>query len=192
MDKLLKNYPNASDREKIIKDLQSLPGEVLMDIANETDSFIPAKDGEVVTVQGGASCNAAGYYKVSNDTLHINPNNGAQTLTHEIGHSVDFNGIKTNTSSVERNKTFMKIYNQEMRQFIAAGNKQYIYSDKNRQREAYCTANPKEMFAECYTLLMTGNCGSKSTIEKYFPRTLAYINQLVDYNRSQSAKFRHH
>ena len=40
----------------------------------------------------------------------------------------------------------------------------------------YCTTNEQEMFAECYTLLMTGNCYSKDTILKNFRKTTVEYN----------------
>ncbi len=194
LDVLLKKYPNARDRARVIKQLQSLPGEVLMDIAIETDSFIPAKEGEQVSVGGGMACNAAGYYSGSTDTIHLDSNGSTQTLVHEMGHAVDFNGRVNNTSSVLNDRNFKRLFNEEMRNFIAAGNQRYVYTpDGNGSgtRGSYATANEKEMFAECYTLLMTGNCGSKAVIERYFPRCLAYINNKIEQNRSLSDSYRH-
>lgn len=193
LDVLLNAYPNARERAALIKQLQQLPGEVLMDIAVETDSFVPLRDGEVVNVGNGGRCQAAGYYRPSDDTIHLSPDNPVQTLVHETGHSVDFNG-RNNTSSVLRDKEFKKVFNAEMRAYLSAGNQRYIYDPSGNSSSPgnlYATANEKEMFAECYTLLMTGNCNSKDVIERYFPRTLAYINQKIDRIRNTSDGFRH-
>lgn len=193
LDVLLNAYPNARERATLIKQLQQLPGEVLMDIAIETDSFVPLRDGEVVNVGNGGRCQAAGYYSPSDDTIHLNPNKPVQTLVHETGHSVDFNG-RNNTSSVLRDKEFKKVFNSEMQAYLSAGNQRYIYDPSGHSSSPgnlYATANEKEMFAECYTLLMTGNCNSKDVIERYFPRTLAYINQKIERIRNTSDDFRH-
>lgn len=193
LDVLLNAYPNARERAALIKQLQQLPGEVLMDIAVETDSFVPLRDGEVVNVGNGGRCQAAGYYSPSDDTIHLSPDKPVRTLVHETGHSVDFNG-RNNTSSVLRDKEFKKVFNAEMRAYLSAGNQRYIYDPSGNSSSPgnlYATANEKEMFAECYTLLMTGNCNSKDVIERYFPRTLAYINQKIDRIRNTSDGFRH-
>ncbi len=192
LDKLLRNYPNARDRAKIIKQLQNLPGEVLMDIAIETDSFIPLKNTtETITVAGGAQCNAAGYYAGSDDTIHINHSNGNLTLVHEVGHAVDYNGIRQNRSSVLNDPNFKKIFNEEMRQYISAGNQRYVYNSPNSKRNTYATANEQEMFAECYTLLMMGKCNSQNIIEKYFPKTLKYIDNKIKQIRNMKDNVRH-
>ena len=195
LDKLLQNYPNARERAKLIKMLQKMPGEVLMDIAIETDSFIPSS-GETVNVGRGGRCQAAGYYNPSDDTVHIDPEKGVSTIVHETGHMVDFNraNSKRNNSSVLKDPEFKRIFNDEMRKYISAGNKRYVYDPSGRSnspRGTYATANEREMFAECYTLLMLGNCGSEGVITKYFPRTLAYINQKIEYNRQYSDSVRH-
>ncbi|MCM1339339.1 MAG: hypothetical protein NC191_06685 [Muribaculaceae bacterium] len=190
LDVLLKNYPDAKDRARMINQLQQLPGEVLMDIAIETDSFIPMKTGDVVNVDGGASCSAAGFYRSSNDTVHLDQYGGTDTLVHEMGHAVDYCG-KSNKSSVASSKKFVRIFNEEMRKFVAAGNRRFVYGDEKRDPSAYATANEREMFAECYTLLMTGKCKSKNVIEKYFPKCLEYINKQIELNRNQRDSYRH-
>ena len=197
LDKLLRYYANDHERAKLIKMLQQMPGEVLMDIAIETDFLIPSKN-ETVNVSNGGRCQAAGYYSPSDDTMHIDPDKGVLTMIHETGHSVDFNRANSkrrkNYSSVANDPQFKKIFNQEMRNYIAAGNKKYVYDPSGRSKsdpKTYATANEREMFAECYTLLMTGRCNSAAVITKYFPRTLAYINQKIEQNRSYSDALRH-
>ena len=64
----------------------------------------------------------------------------------------------------------MEIYKQK-------GNKTFSYHKSNGA--AYCTANKKEIFAECYTLLMTGDAMSKDCILEHFPETLNVVRQMI-------------
>ena len=41
----------------------------------------------------------------------------------------------------------------------------------------YATYSTGEMFAECYTLLMSGHCNSKDLILDYFPKTLEIVKE---------------
>ena len=42
------------------------------------------------------------------------------------------------------------------------------------------------MFAECYTLIMLGDCQSKDHIEKYFPETFKAAQELLQEIRKKS------
>ena len=99
-------------------------------------------------------------------------------VAHELGHAVDFNGKYTNTSSIDDNQEFMSAFNEEMEAYIAQGGK------KGGPGATYATTNEEEMFAECYTLLMLGNCGSKDIIVKFFPKTLKAVEKHIEYVRS--------
>ena len=48
----------------------------------------------------------------------------------------------------------------------------------------YCTYTQEEMFAECYTLLILGNCKSKNVILKYFPECLECAKEIIKETRN--------
>lgn len=172
---LLKNYDTSKEREELIETLQTLPGEVLMDIAIEQTTLI-AKDDTAKNL---------GYYDIGKDQVALKSDSSIRTIVHEFGHSIDYNdSYGNNVSYVKNCNTFMEIFNEEIEKFIADGN------DIN-QPGADATKNEREMFAACYTLLMTGDCSNRETIEKYFPRTLGYAKQLLEHIRGFSDSERH-
>lgn len=188
---LLKNFDTSKERKKFVEQLQKLPAEVLMDIAAEQTTLIELDGKTELDMGNGATCNAAGYYSSSTDQVAIHDNSSIDTIVHEMGHALDYNKLKGNNySSVTNSETYVELFNEEMDKYLADGNKRYVYGEYTK-RKTYATANEREMFAECYTLLMTGDCGSKTIIEKYFPRMLSYVKQYIEYNRSHSDSVRH-
>lgn len=189
---LLKNFDTSKERKKFIEQMQKLPAEVLMDMAAEQTTLIELDGKTELDMGNGATCNAAGYYTSGTDQIAIYDNSSIATITHEMGHALDYNKLNgSNKSSVTNSEIYVEIFNEEMEKYLADGNKRYDYDDALANPFAYATTNEREMFAECYTLLMTGNCTSKKVIEKYFPRMLSYIKQYVEYNRSHSDSIRH-
>ena len=67
---------------------------------------------------------------------------------------------------------------------------QYDYKNKITWKRGneynYCTANERELFAESYTLAMTGNCRSKNVITKYFPETFQIALEIIQETRQKS------
>lgn len=188
---LLKNFDTSKERKNFVEQLQKLPAEVLMDIAAEQTTLIELEGTTELDMGNGATCNAAGYYSPSTDQVAIYDNSSIDTIVHETGHALDYNRLSgKNKSSAHDSKNFTEIFNEELEKYLADGNKIYDYNE-NTKRETYATVNKREMFAECYTLLMTGDCGSKTIIEKYFPRMLSYVKQYIEYNRSHSDSVRH-
>lgn len=188
---LLKNFNTSEERKRFTEQLQNLPAEVLMDIAAEQTTLIELDSSETLNLGNNKTCNATGYYDPSSDQVALQSDCKISNIVHETGHALDYNRLSgENKSSAQNSKNFTEIFNEELEKYLADGNKIYDY-DKNTKRETYATANKREMFAECYTLLMTGDCGSKATIEKYFPRMLSYVKQYIEYNRSHSDSIRH-
>lgn len=188
---LLKNFDTSKERKKFVEQLQKLPAEVLMDIAVEQTTLIELEGKTELDMGNGATCDAAGYYTPGTDQVKIYDNSSIDTITHEMGHALDYNKLDgSNKSSVTNSEIYLEIFNEEMDKYLADGNKRYSYENYS-PRKTYATANEREMFAECYTLLMTGNCGSKKIIEKYFPRMLSYVKQYIEYNRSHPDSIRH-
>ena len=60
----------------------------------------------------------------------------------------------------------------------------------NRNEGAYCTTDETEMFAECYTLLMLGDCDSKDTIITHFPNTLKAVKDILEKTRKLPVNMR--
>lgn len=177
LEKLFKNVP--LDKKIHLKAIvQKLPGEVLADMSVEAGIIDYAP-----TDEDGVS----GFYLEGSDS--ITTDTSAETLVHELGHAVDYNGWIINTSSIEASEDFKKIFEEEMKNFTDAGNKPWD-GDNTAQADVgyhYCTKNMREMFAECYTYLMTGDNQSKGVIEKYFPKCLAFIDNHIAQVREENS-----
>ena len=170
------------DLEKIKtkKVIQQLPAEVIIDLSKEV-TFLSNRDGD-----NNRSC----YINIPDAVFLCDFD--VEALTHETGHALDFMGA---ISTTKKSSIFKNAYKTELQAFIDAGNVQYeknsISGYQNGSVENYATKNELEMFAECYTLLMTGNCTSKNCILTYFPKTLEAAKQHLNYIRAQDDKTRH-
>ena len=109
-------------------------------------------------------------------------------IVHELGHAIDNRNIlKYSTQSEE----FKKVFEEEMKAYEAAGNQRY--DGTYRAVPNYCTTNEKEMFAECYTMLMFGKPSSSSgeLILQYFPKTLEMCKKILQETRNRPPEERH-
>lgn len=187
-DKLFKNV-GSTDRARIIRLLQQMPAEVLADLAIEVDLEVDKK---------GSNQGRSGYDHWNDKIVLGKKDFKLQSLIHEIGHALD--GMATHgryRSIMKSSANIGSIFEEEMKEYEKAGNRRhdetYDYS-KNRWDPLsmlkntagdYATWSNVEMFAECYTLIMTGNCVSKNVILKYFPRTLQAAKESILWTRQQ-------
>lgn len=181
---------NLSDemKEKVYQEFEALPAEVMFDIAKE----VAFKQDEKI-----AKDSTAAFYQPFDDTITLDVNKYYnRVLPHETGHSLDYNSGGKAATSEDRN--FMESFESELKDYIAAGNVQYKESENGEASSGnevnignYATMNEREMFAECYTLMMMGDCNSKDCIVKYFPKTLEAAKNLLKRIRSLSDKKRH-
>lgn len=170
--------------------IQKLPGEVLEDMAAECTN---------ISAEGGSLTNwmlktfttgwmgASGYYNPIYDKISLNRYNPA-TIVHELGHAIDNRNIlKYSTQSEE----FKKVFEEEMKAYEAAGNKRFDNTFPGVPN--YCTLNEKEMFAECYAMLMLGKPSSSSgdLILQYFPKTLEMCKKILQETRNRPPEERH-
>ena len=175
---------------QVKKMIQELPGEVLVDLAIELKNC-SLGDGQSEKNQAYEKLQsklrgycAAAWYSSDDDNITIGVSGdyaSENNLVHELGHAVDYNGRFFNTASSESSKIFDNTFASEMKQYLAKGYKAYDGKENTNYKEgsSYATYNKKEMFAECYTLMMTGNCNSKQVIEEHFPQTLKAICTLI-------------
>lgn len=163
---------------EFLTNIQNLPPEVLEDASVEFNKLY-GHSGEEIKLK---KANANGFYQVNTETTVISTVR-QNTQVHELGHAIDYNylfGINKNSSS---DGNFYKIFTKEIDEYTKKGNA-CCMDTKNTTNPKdglcnYCTMNEREMFAECYTLLMTGNCISKETILKYFRKTLKEAEKLL-------------
>lgn len=192
-DKILKNIPQFMKKD-MINFLQQLPAEVLEDLSREgvTINFDSKDHGDL-----------AGYYSSNNNTINLQDiyKNHTETLVHELGHAIDYTkGFLDLKNSSNFNNNYKTIFEQEMATYKKNGGKvnvqhQYNYSQSdftftNSLEGAYCTTDEKEMFAECYTLLMLGDCQSKDTIITHFPNTLKAVKDILEKTRKLPVNMR--
>lgn len=197
LNKLLR-IVSPDKQVKLKQVIQNLPGEVLEDLSIEVDTLYEAEqDGNTGAFynEGADTISIFNIFINGSDSISmidINQNN----LVHEIGHAVDFNGYFSNTSTIGDNKNFVKVNEQEMEKYVEAGNKRFDVNDNtthlsNDKTYNYCTMSDLEMFAECYSLLMTGECNSKECILKYFPETLKAVKEHINNTRKLPESKRH-
>lgn len=186
---LVKNLP-IEEGIHVKKMIQELPGEVLVDLAIELKNC-SLGDGQSEEVQAYEKLRsklqgycAGAWYSSDEDSITIGVSgdySSKNNLVHELGHAVDYNGRFFNTASSESSKNFENCFKHEMKQYLANGYKAFD-GDKNteyKNSSSYATYNNKEMFAECYTLMMTGKCNSKQLILDHFPQTLKAVGTLI-------------
>ena len=193
LEKLCKGLP-IIQKIRVKKAIQNLPAEVMIDISKEVSFNISDKLGE------RRSSFDSRFDEMDLGSKFNQGHSAEYTLVHETGHALDYMGYVLSTSSVTDDTNFMKAYNKELQAFIDAGNEKYeeewhpltrTYSPKSGKTENYVTWNEREMFAECYTLLMTGSCTCTNCILTYFPQTLKAAKHHLDYIRTQSDAKRH-
>lgn len=195
--------------------VEVLPGEVLEDLAIESRGVIVSKDmkteadnpdfeaaGYYQSFSDTITLGRKGVYNIQRGSaLEFEYESSIpETYTHELGHAIDYNGYVINTHSSGAT-SFKKTFEKELKAYIEAGKVQYSYKKGFKvEREtintendfyyeyntAYATANEKEMFAECYTLMMLGDCQSKDHILKYFPETFNNAQVLLNEIRQKS------
>lgn len=203
------------ERAALEKTISELPGEVLWDLSKEC-SKMKVNDNSYMTYD---NVREAGHYSPRDDDITIIdaglynfPNILSKDMKksfdatylreiviHELGHAIDYNGYLNNSPSSEN--SFKDTFEQELKGYLAAGKVQYKYEPDFTKivdidqgidyNTCYATANEQEMFAECYTLLMNGDCQSKNHIEKYFPKTLQAAKALLQEIRNKNDFERH-
>lgn len=194
--------------------VEELPGEVLEDLAIETRKVKVSSDMDVRGSNKEAagfyysgrdlielSRKEVYHIEIPDTFLTEIPSSIPEIFVHELGHAVDYNGYLLNTASSGAAE-FKDTFEQELKKYIAAGKVQHswdddfeikaeYYTDKNGKshvdyNSVYATTNEREMFAECYTLLMNGDCQSKEHILKYFPKTYKAFQNLLNEIRQKS------
>lgn len=188
-DKITKSF-KGEEKEKLIEALKQMPTLVLIDLFVEatftSSSVSEGEDGTFWSVTDKISLSGGSF--------------DVETIVHELGHALDCIGKGNNAYYQSDNSKFSSIFNQEMKQYIAQGNQRCktgydksgaYYTRHNEDGGNYATVDQQEMFAECYTLLMLGYCNSEEVIKKYFPKTLACAQEIIDSTRKKSASVRH-
>ena len=157
--KLFENFPEE-DAYCAIHRIKNLPAEVLVDIYNECNFTINSKNTSEKIFEG--------LYTSDDDKIAFKNNYfDSIIMAHEVGHAMDFKKSGNKNSSTFQK--YEKIFLEELDNYNNSNILTHFFSSK---KSDYCTDSIQEMFAECYTLLMLGNCYSKDCILKYFPRTL--------------------
>lgn len=182
LETFLKDF-SIPEKAKMKSYLQQLPGEVIADLAAEADKlngkeaiyekYVFGPIEKIQNLTGISNFESGGYYASTFDSITIKQPN-KETIVHELGHAIDNQTINFES---DENKLFENTFNKEMNLYKSKGNKTYSFKEYNGA--SYCTANKHEMFAECYTLLMTGRDKSQECILEHFPETLKVVEQMI-------------
>lgn len=171
---------NDDEKKAAFKDMiANLPGGVLEDLSAEA-TFI------MLSEKGGSFQDKTDRIFSTADPL---------VFVHELGHAIDLHYDENNRGTLLSNGNsldaeFRVAYRNEINAYEKAGNQ--VYDPKNSENgNNYCTLNRSEMFAECYTLMMLGECGSKNTIKEHFPKTFAQAQELLEGARKLPDEQRH-
>lgn len=184
---------NVSDEEKIsfMKYIQTLPGEVLEDMSIELDNLQGVLGQNMNIRPENPDFVAGGYYSGQDDNIVTSP----EHIVHELGHAIAYHGkANHNMSVISHDVEVLSSFEKELKAYKEAGNVQYDYADESTWKKDcsnYATTNIDEMFAESYKLMMTGDCYSKNTITKYFPKTFALIQDRIAKYRQGNELARH-
>ena len=181
LDKMLSKLPDA-EQAKTLKMMQNLPAEVLIDLSVEINKKI--NDGKNIGMK-----NAAAFYTPDDNEITLGVNrpiyDNAEIFVHELGHAIDYNGVILNTAG-STDGNMKKVFEKELKAYLAKGYKQSEGAGRKstvilngKKQSSYATTDEQEMFAECYTLMMLGDCKSKEVITKFFPETFNAAKKLL-------------
>lgn len=181
LDKMLSKLPDA-ERAKTLKMMQNLPAEILIDLSVEINKKI--NDGKNIKIK-----NAAAFYTPDDNEITLGVNrpiyDNAKNFVHELGHAIDYNGVILNTAG-SADGNMKKVFEKELKAYLAKGYKQSEGAGRTstvmlngKKQSSYATTDEQEMFAECYTLMMLGDCKSKEIIMKFFPETFNTAKKLL-------------
>ena len=176
---LLKFVPKV-ERNSVMEILVQLPGEVLEDLAIEITKPFNSGNCSNHKIE-----NAAAFYNPSDNTITVGCNNAHASLVtfvHELGHALSYMAIMGGKEFAFPRLSV--IFNQELENYRKLGlpvfNERISTVDtKFGGSSNYATANEREMFAECYTLMMLGYCQSSGVILEYFPKTFEEVKKYV-------------
>lgn len=174
VNKITKNMSEI-DYCTFLSNLQTLPGEILEDIAVECNNVIGHSGKESYLIKK----DCGGEYLFDDETI-LAHTAIMRDFVHELGHAIDHTykyGRNYAFSDELINTQYAKTLQQEYDKYILKGGKEF--GKDTTEPSVYCTSSSAEMFAECYTLLMTGNCHSKDTILKHFRKTLIEAEKLL-------------
>lgn len=178
------NFP-IEKQVKLKKVLQRAPGEVLEDFSIECTKIMNMNE-----LENKGYSNVGAQYNTSKFEDYIAVENADSiTLIHELGHAIDFSGKIYNSSKAKSDDRFCDTMKKELNSYIKSGHRAFKSGDFNNTN--YATTNEYEMFAECYTLLTSGHCISKGTLEKYFPNTLKEAARVLSEIRKMPNSKRH-
>ena len=170
-------YMSEIDFCEFISDIQTYPAEVLEDMAIELTKITGHSGNEKYLLDNIDAL----YYSNDITPTMFNPRN-KEANVHEIGHGIDYTYLSGKNENMSCSGAFFKTFKAELSEYLKKGNKQFIVKDEKTHDENswnYCTRNEKEMFAECYALLMLGNCDNKNTILTHFKKTLREAEKLL-------------
>lgn len=107
-----------------------------------------------------------------------------ENLAHEVGHAVsntDDNHTNTTSGINCLIDSQQNLFNTGLARFFKGSNSRF---SQNFRTDMYATNNVRDCYAECYTLLMTGNCYSKEILLKYFPEALLAVQKDIEKTRT--------
>lgn len=167
--------PNPEDRANLLQSFRELPGEVLEDIYRENITFERKPEENLGE--------AAAYYSNENEKIVFITSNSINIIAHELGHAIDYNGLIADLPESISGE-FLKTFEKEIKAFEQAGHKKNTQNwvngkPQNTSNKNYTTTDTLEMFAECYSYLMTGKSLDNELLEKYFPECIKATEKLL-------------
>lgn len=168
------------DKRILWSQIQTYPAEVLEDMAIELQ-HVEGHSGNEKELRVD---NFDGLYR-GDDSCVIFNSNWKDTNVHETGHAIDYTYRTGSNSNETAKSSFFEAFEQEINNYKAKGNQCFIKGENGNSTGLdgyynYCTYNEREMFAECYTLLMLGDCNSKECILKHFPNCLREAKKILE------------
>ena len=192
-EEITKNFSNPEDKEKLKEILKELPAEILVDLVNEIDEIVPAKEDEY------------GWYNCSTNNLALTLDDHAKfIIAHELGHGIDttkgsVNGVSVNESSLSRyfrdNPEAKAKFDEEVNNFLDA------YEEKYGKEHPWKTSYEEESYPTEFvaTFYRYNKLGFEDTVNgsdwaelmiETMPETAEFVQNLINENRGKSDSVR--
>ena len=196
VSKILDNkYIKNKDKQAFLREIKTLPGEVLADLAIECNlignrSEMGKEFDEKELKSHGESrwqgVNSSGFAYAFYSAMIAEPNR--DTITHELGHLIQFCGKDRylDVSDGTWEGDFRETFELELPNYL-----KYLSTHKDSYRH-YCSENQNEFFAETYVYLMLGatSHGKDDVIQKFFPKSYKMVKDRIAEIRKMPTKER--
>ena len=204
LDILLEEFKEEK-KGYITEEIKKLPPEALIDLYNENVPLSVFETHDCDAVPRGVEAD----YHIDEDGIYIKEDDfKAEVLAHELGHAIDYmyytlpdgtplpdgapspNGKSLNLETSCREYSFYNVFDEELDAMM----EETGFSWETCIKLCYGSKNPREAFAESYTLMMFPELAATTPnydlLQRYFPRTIAVSEKMLGAIRELPQEYR--